>query len=246
MTYNDKSALENYHISCAFKVARKKGCNFFAHFPDETYSALRIRIIDLVLATDLALHIEHISNFKSRLSSGWVCDMSVSSDRSAAMTIFLKMADISHCLRRLEIHTLWSLRIMDEFFLQGDEEKKRGFDVSTIMDREKYNLASSQLGFLDFIGKPMLTVFLDVSFPGKNAKQQFPRLLSSLFNENYEHWINGGKGLWSTQKKHVELSKVRKAQTVVRLQSHHSELSPLGRLKHKYGTSPPSSPTAEL
>ena len=47
----------------------------------------------------------------------------------------LKCADVGHAAKALTLHKNWSLRIIEEFYRQGDEERKRGIPISPFMVR---------------------------------------------------------------------------------------------------------------
>lgn len=67
--YNDKSVLENHHVSSAFIVAQKPETNIFANFIREDYTKIRERIIALVLSTDMSFHFADLSKIKGRLAT---------------------------------------------------------------------------------------------------------------------------------------------------------------------------------
>jgi hypothetical protein len=48
---------------------------------------------------------------------------------------------------------------MDEFYKQGDEERRKSMPVSAFMDRVKPAEAKCQLGFIDFIVGPIFEVW---------------------------------------------------------------------------------------
>merc|ERR1740122_168065 len=57
MRYNDRSPLENYHAAFAFELMQEKGVDLLEiTMPNPGAAALRSRIIDMVLATDMAHH----------------------------------------------------------------------------------------------------------------------------------------------------------------------------------------------
>jgi hypothetical protein len=71
------------------------------------------------------------------------------------MDIAIKCADISNPAKSRDLSTKWAERIMEEFFLQGDEERKRGLPISMFMDRQNTNVAKCQIAFIDYIVKPL-------------------------------------------------------------------------------------------
>lgn len=68
------------------------------------------------------------------------------SDRSKSFSFILHLADISHPGKKWEEHWVWSDRLCNEFFRQGDRERTLGFPLSPLCDRDNTNLPDSQLG----------------------------------------------------------------------------------------------------
>lgn len=68
--YNDTSVLENFHAFLLFRYSQScPELNIFQNLPDIDYRAMRILIIKLVLATDMAEHFATISKFRVRKES---------------------------------------------------------------------------------------------------------------------------------------------------------------------------------
>ena len=59
--------MENFHISEAFKVLHNKDCNILAKFDPSEYRLLRKRMIESVLATDMANHSKAVTGLKNKL-----------------------------------------------------------------------------------------------------------------------------------------------------------------------------------
>merc|ERR1719231_1289782 len=69
-------------------------------------------------------------------------------------------------------HKEWSYRVVLEFFLQGDEEKSLGLQVSPLCERKGYNIVGGQGFFIDVLCKSLFTVlvrFADADSDGKRA-----------------------------------------------------------------------------
>jgi hypothetical protein len=120
---------------------------------------MRLLIILLILSTDPAKHLEDLSKFRVRLGAADYNPMSNipgfnKGDQEQAMCMLFRSADISHSAKDWNIHVEWSKRVTMEFHDQGDEEKRLGLAVSPLCDREGFVLASSQVGFLQFICVP--------------------------------------------------------------------------------------------
>ena len=70
----------------------------------------------------------------------------------------LKCADLSHTMVDWPQHLDWSLRVVEEFYQQGDQEKALGLKVSPLFDRSfHYGFCKAQRGFLEFIVQPLMT-----------------------------------------------------------------------------------------
>lgn len=180
--YNDKSVLENHHSAQAFFYLRRPENAFLNGLDDKDYAVLRKTIIDMVLHTDLALHFEFVSQFKS-MHSGQTFDKTNEKSRHMVLKMALKCGDLGHAAKPRHLHEKWTLRIMEEFYRQGDEERRRGMPISPFMDRQKANVPHAQVGFLEFLVIPMFS-----------AWQQFLNLSDSdvpclsLLKGNHEHW----------------------------------------------------------
>ncbi|KAI9301943.1 hypothetical protein BJ944DRAFT_290549 [Cunninghamella echinulata] len=75
-------------------------------------------------------------------------------------SILLHAADISNTLRPWFICKQWSDLIVEEFFKQGDAERRNGLPISPGMDRHASDQASISLKFSDFIIKPYFEVLM--------------------------------------------------------------------------------------
>mmetsp|Transcript_13410 Transcript_13410/g.15565 ORF Transcript_13410/g.15565 Transcript_13410/m.15565 type:complete len:348 (-) Transcript_13410:77-1120(-) len=162
LLYNDRSILEQMHCAEAFRILAIKRNDFLTDLPMESYLDFRKLVIHAVLATDLNEHFETITKLKSLKAPSLV---DVKDNPSFILEVCVKVSDLGHAAKTWELHKMWSMRIQDEFFLQGDEEKQLGFEVSPFMDRCWPRKAENQLGFFRFIAMPMYDALSQV-FPG--------------------------------------------------------------------------------
>merc|ERR1712187_197793 len=70
------------------------------------------------------------------------------------MNNFLHSVDVSNPCRTWETAMAWSMKVIEEFFAQGDEERKLGIPVQFLNDRTKLNKPNSQIGFIEFMIAP--------------------------------------------------------------------------------------------
>ena len=67
-------------------------------------------------------------------------------DKSRVLSLLLHSCDVSHPAKNWNIHHQWTSRCMEEFFKQGDIEKKRGLEFSPLCDRHNTMVPQSQIG----------------------------------------------------------------------------------------------------
>ncbi|KAJ3225012.1 cAMP-specific 3',5'-cyclic phosphodiesterase 4B [Clydaea vesicula] len=184
LLYNDRSVLENHHLAAAFAVLLRPeyNCNFLSNLTKEEFKQLREIIIEMVLATDLQTHhFVMISQFKNKISVTETFNPENNQeDRLLLWKMMIKSADVSNPTKKMHIYEKWTLRILEEFFHQGDEEKRVGIPVSPYFDRDTINVPQSQLGFIEFICIPLYESF--------NSFMSIPCILEGL-RINRLHWL---------------------------------------------------------
>ncbi|KAH3744526.1 3'5'-cyclic nucleotide phosphodiesterase [Pelomyxa schiedti] len=151
LRFNFVSVQENYHANTTLKLAFD--LFLFKKLTAEEAHSLRTIIVDLILATDMTQHFSFLGKFSTRLESNNFAPQD--SDKLLILQMLLKAADISNASRPFEIMAKWSTKVIEEFFLQGDEERSLSLPISPFMDRENSNPIKSQQGFISFIVKPL-------------------------------------------------------------------------------------------
>uniref|UniRef100_F6U068 PDEase domain-containing protein n=2 Tax=Ciona intestinalis TaxID=7719 RepID=F6U068_CIOIN len=86
--YNDKSVLENHHISSAFRLLNEEDCDILANFSKDDYQEARTLMIDMVLATDMSQHFGQLKRLQSNLQHP------ENLEKSRAMCLMIHSADI--------------------------------------------------------------------------------------------------------------------------------------------------------
>jgi hypothetical protein len=188
LRYNDKSILENHHVAEAFLLVRDESINVLEGLQGPQRAEFRSLCISLVLATDMAHHFNFVGFMKQRLEAGGVgIDLNSAEDRCLAMKLVLKSADVSNPAKPLAVVKTWTLRVMEEFFNQGDLEKEKGLAVSPLCDRETVSVPASQTGFIKFVVIPLFEV-LAIMMPYAGACIPF-------LNSSVEYWESHDKGV---------------------------------------------------
>ncbi|XP_012976623.1 calcium/calmodulin-dependent 3',5'-cyclic nucleotide phosphodiesterase 1A isoform X3 [Mesocricetus auratus] len=153
--YNDRSVLENHHVSAAYRLMQEEEMNIFVNLSKDDWRDLRNLVIEMVLSTDMSGHFQQIKNIRSSLQQP------EGIDRAKTMSLILHAADISHPAKTWKLHYRWTMALMEEFFLQGDKEAELGLPFSPLCDRKSTMVAQSQIGFIDFIVEPTFSLLTD-------------------------------------------------------------------------------------
>ncbi|XP_069179939.1 high affinity cAMP-specific and IBMX-insensitive 3',5'-cyclic phosphodiesterase 8A isoform X3 [Procambarus clarkii] len=198
--YNDLSVLESHHAAVSFKYTHSDDrVNIYKALDRDTYKHVRKSIIDMVLATDMTKHFEHLSKFINMSGSS---KTPVKDDDTASLDgaryspdlmsfgtpenlviikrMMIKCADVSNPVRPLHLYIDWAHRIANEYFTQTEEEKKRNLPiVMPQFDRTTCSIPKSQIGFIDF--------FINDMFDAWDALADVPELMGHL-RRNYQYW----------------------------------------------------------
>ncbi|XP_041256266.1 calcium/calmodulin-dependent 3',5'-cyclic nucleotide phosphodiesterase 1B [Onychostruthus taczanowskii] len=138
--YNDRSVLENHHISAVFRLMQDEELNIFVNLTKDEFAELRALVIEMVLATDMSCHFQQVKSMKTALQQ------LERLDKSKVLSLLLHAADISHPTKQWAVHSRWTKALMEEFFRQGDKEAELGLPFSPLCDRTSTLVAQSQIG----------------------------------------------------------------------------------------------------
>ncbi len=69
LRYNDISVLESHHIAASSKIMNTDGTSILENYSKEDYKEIRKKMIDMILATDMAKHFTDIAAFKNRVGA---------------------------------------------------------------------------------------------------------------------------------------------------------------------------------
>ena len=177
MRYNDISVLENYHVSQTFKVLQKNEYNIFINFSPEEYRICRRRMIDCILSTDMANHQKVLSAIKIKMENydikkgknfekiyqEKIEDLGkLFENQQCVLNMIIHCSDISNPAKPDKISNEWTKRVYEEFFIQGDLEKKKGLNISMFCDRENTNINKAMVGFINFVVLPSINIIVNL------------------------------------------------------------------------------------
>eukprot|EP00002_Diphylleia_rotans_P014658 TRINITY_DN2855_c0_g1_i3.p1 TRINITY_DN2855_c0_g1~~TRINITY_DN2855_c0_g1_i3.p1 ORF type:complete len:798 (-),score=144.69 TRINITY_DN2855_c0_g1_i3:152-2545(-) len=165
-------------------MAKKKGgefdsipenTNIFQSLTSAQFKDVRKNMVNMILSTDMAKHFDmtaKLAGLSKKAETGEVLlSADKKEDREFLCGVLLHCADISNVTKPFDVGKVWSDRVRDEFFQQGDLEKAYGLPVSPYMDREDSNQARTTLNFIDFVATPLFTA-LAIMVEGLNATCQ--------------------------------------------------------------------------
>ncbi|XP_053732400.1 dual specificity calcium/calmodulin-dependent 3',5'-cyclic nucleotide phosphodiesterase 1A-like isoform X4 [Synchiropus splendidus] len=155
--YNDKSVLENHHVSAAYKLMAEEEMNILINLNKDDWRELRTLVIEMVMSTDMSCHFQQIKTMRNTLAQR------DGMDKVKVLSLMLHAADISHPAKGWPLHYHWTHSLMEEFFRQGDKEVELGLPFSPLCDRKATMIAQSQIGFIDFIVEPTFAVLIDTT-----------------------------------------------------------------------------------
>ena len=177
MRYNDISVLENYHVSQTFKLIQKDEYNIFCNFSPEEYRISRRRMIDNILSTDMTNHQKVLSAIKIKMDNydikkgknfekifqEQIDDLGkLFENQQCILNMIIHFSDISNPAKPNKISNEWTKRVYEEFFIQGDLEKKKGLRVSMFCDRETTNINKAMIGFINFVVLPSINIIVNL------------------------------------------------------------------------------------
>lgn len=227
--HNDQSPLENMHCASLYEIVGKPEFDIFEGLNAQDWRTCRKIMISAILGTDMIHHFPLISKMqvfyemhgmplqKSIASGTCTVDtapgMKDSANRWFMIDCFLHAADISNPVKSFDICKKWAYMVVEEFFNQGDLEKKLGDDISPMMDRSTTNICSMQVGFIEFVVFPLYDALVK-TFPSlevllrnmiKNNREWTSRRIDELRQDT--RMIRGDKE--KTEKNHQEEDKLK-------------------------------------
>eukprot|EP00659_Diplonema_papillatum_P019346 gene19346-29793_t len=172
------SILEVHHCNTAIDILGNTACDVFSSLSDPDKKQAYKIMINGILATDMARHVELHAAFNKITD---LTEYSSDEAKGVAMQMLLKSADISNITKPFDISKCWAVAVTEEFYCQGDKERELGEAVSPMYDREQeVALAKGQIDFIKNVGVAHFSSVVRL-FP-----EMTPWLTS--MNDNLERW----------------------------------------------------------
>jgi len=237
LRYNDHSPLENMHCARLFEICTDAKNNVFKKFDRASYKQARSVCIAGILYTDNAMHFDLVKEIRKisetssdlvdkQLSEGGFSTQYlqevIAKNTMLWIKVILHLADVSNPLKSFEMNKLWAMRVVDEFFAQGDEEKRLGIPVGMLNDRDKVNRSGAEHGFINFLLAPLVSSVVRV-FPMLHPLGD--QMVSNMA-EWHRTWIEeASPAIEDIKKREADVEKVREQMVELALRKPRRSLS---------------------
>jgi len=175
ITYNDNAVLENFHVAQTFRIL-KEFPKFFQDWKTVEKQSFRKIVINSILGTDMTTQHVKQNDFINMF------DPETPEHRLQLLPCLVHTADIANPAKPQRQMLDLCSRVMQEFFEQGDREKRINMPVSPLCDRKSVQVSKAQLGFIQFFVLPWFTALY------KSISQSAFDLPLKYLAENLEYW----------------------------------------------------------
>ena len=193
--HSDKSVNESHHLSSAFDLLGQDDYNFMENVEREDLITFRSLVIEMVMATDMKSHFSILDSFKMFQKARQEDPKSVKilTEMRNVFCLAMKVADLFHCSRPLEMHHRWVDLITEEFFTQGDLETEKGMKISPGMDRSQPPGPLQQVGFTEIFVLPLFKTWSEYArnFGSQDGQREF--ICYEGVERNYKFWLHASK-----------------------------------------------------
>ena len=178
--FKNQSVMETFHCTVIIRIMSQPECNIFHKLSGPDLKKIWSWIISMILSTDMAHHFKLVKHANDIMDAGPV-NLANPVHRLMAMTMLMKVSDISNVCRPFEIADQWCDVLCEEFWRQGDMEKAQGLPISSpLNERGTGNKPKGQIGFYNFVCIPLYQAIARI----------FPELEVNLeaVKSNLERW----------------------------------------------------------
>ncbi|XP_074657993.1 cAMP and cAMP-inhibited cGMP 3',5'-cyclic phosphodiesterase 10A-like [Tubulanus polymorphus] len=148
------SVMEQHHFNMTVTILQQEDHDIFGHLGVEEYRQVLDNIRSAIIATDLALYFANHKAVSKHIDDGTL-DIASSEQRPHIKALMMTMCDLSNVCKSWEIEQETVKAIYEEFYAQGDEERRHGLDPLPMMDRKNYaDMPKDQVGFVKFVCLP--------------------------------------------------------------------------------------------
>ena len=174
------SVMEQHHYKQTITILHAEGNDIFSFLTADQHKDVLEMIRKNIIATDLALYFPNQKHLAGLIENNSF-DMNVLEHREALLSLMMTGADLCAVSKPWETQRKTTDDLYEEFYRQGDEEKRRGMAPIPMMDRaNKDEIPKQQVGFIAFICLPLYSTLVAL------LPETKPLLEGSKINK--EHW----------------------------------------------------------
>ncbi|CAF0810993.1 unnamed protein product [Rotaria sordida] len=156
------STMERHHFNQTVTILQTESHNIFKHFSSKEYRQMLDEIRHCILATDLALFFENRPKLE-RIVDNNEFDWNNKEHFRRLQSLSMTSADLCAMYKPWHIQQNIVSVIMDEFWEEGDEEKRKGIQPQSLMDRSlAHELPKNQVNFMKSICIPCYSLIARV------------------------------------------------------------------------------------
>ncbi|KAL2918075.1 3',5'-cyclic-nucleotide phosphodiesterase [Polyrhizophydium stewartii] len=155
-SFYSTSTMERHHFNHAMMIlSQGTGINILQHLNTSDYEKVLKVIESSILATDLGMFFGNRGKVKAILDGG-TFDRASPEHRELVRGVIMTCCDLGAMFKPWEMSRKTADSVYEEFFQQGDEEKRLGMRLSgELMDRAKMpEIPRMQLDFYNFVVTP--------------------------------------------------------------------------------------------
>ncbi|VDN03482.1 unnamed protein product [Thelazia callipaeda] len=148
------SVMEHHHFNQTVIILQQNGHNIFKSFSSDEYKKILGTIKHLILATDLAVFLSNKLKMEEIISYG-TFNWDDNDHRLLIEAILMTGCDLIAAAKPWPVQTETVKIIFEEFYEQGDAERRNGQKPIAMMDRRKANeMPQMQVSFMQDICTP--------------------------------------------------------------------------------------------
>ena len=148
---SEGSILERHHLAQTLCILNIHKCAILKNLSREDYSNAIDLIQHLILITDIANHCKGMGKMNEIVSC---YDSSNESHQKYLLGLMMTCSDLNQVTKPISVSVDISNLIYQEFHTQGEKEKQRGHTPIPMMDKEKSNIPTEQIGFINHLAMP--------------------------------------------------------------------------------------------
>lgn len=178
--YKGLGVMEMHHCALTINLITQSDANIFHLLDRQEQKKIWNYIIQMILATDMNQHLKLVKNANAIMDQGPI-NLANEKHRILAMKMLMQVANLSNTARPYHIAKQWCQLICEEFFKQGDIEKKLKMELSSPKnDRKKQNVPKMEIDFIENYVIPLFSSVFRI----------FPELEANLdvVKENLNKW----------------------------------------------------------